>query len=218
MHAIKAGEGDVFISGGRRDGQPLRQGQQRCLPDTKNPLFADAEASGRGAGQGRLAAGHDPREAGAVPDIYIAMGQTAENVAQVKGISRAGAGRVRRPVAEPGREGHRQRLLGARDHADHAARRHASSRRRRPARRRDAREGVGAQAGLPARRHRHGRQLLPAERRRRSRHRDERHEGRRAGHHAAGPDRHHRRERAVARDHGPRPGRGLAAGARAGPA
>src|SRR6185503_15565997 len=31
---------------------------------------------------------HDPREDGTLPDIYIAMGQTAENLASVKGVSR----------------------------------------------------------------------------------------------------------------------------------
>ena len=31
---------------------------------------------------------HDPRADGAVPDIYLAMGQTAENLAQAKGITR----------------------------------------------------------------------------------------------------------------------------------
>ncbi|MGV7942577.1 thiolase family protein, partial [Mycobacterium kansasii] len=29
-----------------------------------------------------------PREAGVLPDVYIAMGQTAENVAQFKNVSR----------------------------------------------------------------------------------------------------------------------------------
>ncbi len=32
---------------------------------------------------------HDPREDGAVPDVYIAMGQTAENLARAKDVSRA---------------------------------------------------------------------------------------------------------------------------------
>ncbi|HZX02953.1 acetyl-CoA C-acyltransferase, partial [Kribbella sp.] len=32
---------------------------------------------------------HDPRADGQIPDIYIAMGQTAENVATLRGISRA---------------------------------------------------------------------------------------------------------------------------------
>ena len=30
----------------------------------------------------------DPRERGALPDVYIAMGQTAENVATSRGVSR----------------------------------------------------------------------------------------------------------------------------------
>ena len=32
---------------------------------------------------------HDPREDGLVPDVYMAMGQTAENVATWRGVSRA---------------------------------------------------------------------------------------------------------------------------------
>ncbi|MFC7647689.1 hypothetical protein ACFQX6_49735 [Streptosporangium lutulentum] len=51
--------------------------------------------------------------------------------------------------------------------------------------------------------------MLPAERRRRRGDRDERHQGRRTRHHPARPDRLHRRDRAVPRDHGPGPGRGL---------
>src|SRR5262249_56116833 len=48
---------------------------------------------GGGEGGGDLATGgvdawHDPREDGLIPDIYIAMGQTAENVAGLRGISR----------------------------------------------------------------------------------------------------------------------------------
>ena len=52
-----------------------------------------------------------------------------------RGISRAGAGRVRRAVAEPGREGHRRRVLRPGDHAGHDAGRHRGQPRRRPARR-----------------------------------------------------------------------------------
>src|SRR5690606_32761937 len=57
------------------------------IPDTRNALFAKAEARSElfaGGGQTWV----DPRESGELPDIYIAMGQTAENVAQFKGISR----------------------------------------------------------------------------------------------------------------------------------
>ena len=87
-HAIKAGEGDVFISGGVECVSRLAKGSSDGAPDTKNPVFAEAE----GRAVARAAAGadvwHDPREDGQIPDIYIAMGQTAENVAQLRGISR----------------------------------------------------------------------------------------------------------------------------------
>src|SRR5215469_14826900 len=62
FHAIKAGEGDAFISGG-------------------------VECVSRYA-KGSSDSWHDTRENGRVPDIYIAMGQTAENLAQIRGITR----------------------------------------------------------------------------------------------------------------------------------
>jgi len=87
-HAIKAGEGDIYISAGVETVSRFAKGSSDGMPDTKNPVFADAEARA-----GEMAKGgfswHDPREDGRVPDIYIAMGQTAENVAQLRGISRA---------------------------------------------------------------------------------------------------------------------------------
>ena len=89
-------------------------------------------------------------------------------------------------------------------------------RRRRAAGGRHLRGRLAAQAGLPPRRHRHRRQLLPAQRRRGRRGRDVRHQGPRTRHHAAGPDRVDRRHRAVAGDHGAGPGRGVPAGARPG--
>ncbi len=87
MHAIRAGEGEVFISAGVETVSRYLKGNSDGLPDTQNPVFADAQAR-----TGRLAAGGgtwvDPRTEGALPDIYIAMGQTAENVAQSQGVSR----------------------------------------------------------------------------------------------------------------------------------
>ena len=119
-----------------------------------------------------------------------------------------GARRVRRPQPEPRREGDRRRVLGARDHAGHHARRHRGQRRRRPAGRGDLRRDLRAQAGVPARRRGHRGQLLRAERRR-GRGRDHvRHQGRRARADPAGPDRLHRRHRPLPGDHGPGPGRG----------
>ncbi|WP_225725258.1 MULTISPECIES: acetyl-CoA C-acetyltransferase [unclassified Nocardia] len=88
FHAIKAGEGDVFISAGVETVSRYQFGSADSWPNTKNPLFADAEARTATAAQGGGPQWHDPREDGIMPDIYIAMGQTAENVAQFTGISR----------------------------------------------------------------------------------------------------------------------------------
>lgn len=88
MHAIRAGEGDVFISAGVETVSRFGNGAADSSPGTENPLFADAMKRTE-----RFAAGGqrwiDPRESGELPDVYIAMGQTAENVAQSEGISRA---------------------------------------------------------------------------------------------------------------------------------
>ncbi|MFC7447144.1 acetyl-CoA C-acetyltransferase [Rhodococcus daqingensis] len=87
LHAIKAGEGEVFISAGVETVSRFAKGNSDSLPDTENPLYADARASTEKLAQG----GHqwvDPRTEGRVPDAYIAMGQTAENVAQLTGITR----------------------------------------------------------------------------------------------------------------------------------
>jgi acetyl-CoA C-acetyltransferase len=89
MHAIKAGEGEVFISAGVETVSRHVKGSSDSLPDTTNPLFADAGARTATAAQGGAEGWHDPREDGVLPDAYIAMGQTAENVASIRGISRA---------------------------------------------------------------------------------------------------------------------------------
>jgi len=87
FHAIKAGEGDVFISAGVETVSRFTKGNSDSLPDTMNPVFADAKARTDEATQGGVD-WHDPREDGTVPDAYIAMGQTAENVAKLRGLSR----------------------------------------------------------------------------------------------------------------------------------
>jgi acetyl-CoA C-acetyltransferase len=87
FHAIKAGEGDAFISAGVETVSRFLKGSADGWPDAKNTVFADAQARSE---QGALGAEewHDPREDGLLPDVYIAMGQTAENVALFTGISR----------------------------------------------------------------------------------------------------------------------------------
>jgi acetyl-CoA C-acetyltransferase len=67
-HAIKAGEGDVFLSVGVECVSRLGNGTSDP-PDARNPRLL-------------------PGNAEEYPDIYIAMGQTAENVAEREGISR----------------------------------------------------------------------------------------------------------------------------------
>jgi acetyl-CoA C-acetyltransferase len=87
FHAIKAGEGDVFISAGVEMVSRFGKGNSDSWPDTKNEIFAEAGARSAEAANGGVD-WHDPREDGKVPDVYIAMGQTAENVAQTWGITR----------------------------------------------------------------------------------------------------------------------------------
>ena len=89
MHAIKAGEGEVFISAGVETVSRHVKGSSDSLPDTMNPLFSDAGGRTATAAKGGAEGWHDPREDGMLPDAYIAMGQTAENVASICGISRA---------------------------------------------------------------------------------------------------------------------------------
>jgi len=88
-HAIKSGEGDVFLSAGVECVSRFGKGSSDGAPDTKNPVFAEAEDRAGARAAGGADVWHNPREDGQIPDIYIAMGQTAENVAQLRGISRA---------------------------------------------------------------------------------------------------------------------------------
>jgi acetyl-CoA C-acetyltransferase len=85
FHAIKAGEGDAYISAGVECVSRFAKGSSDSLPDTRNPRFGEAQQRTERAGDGPW---HDPRSDGQLPDIYIAMGQTAENVAELRGVTR----------------------------------------------------------------------------------------------------------------------------------
>ncbi len=87
-HAIKAGEGDVFISAGVECVSRGVNGSSDSWPDTKNPAFATAQERTLETSKAEVP-WHDPRTDDRVPDVYIAMGETAENVAALRGISRA---------------------------------------------------------------------------------------------------------------------------------
>jgi len=88
FHAIKAGEGDVYISAGVECVSRLVKGSSDSWPDTHNQAFSEAGQRTQRAAAGEAGAWHDPREDGKIPDLYIAMGQTAENVAELRGVSR----------------------------------------------------------------------------------------------------------------------------------
>jgi acetyl-CoA C-acetyltransferase len=81
-HAIKAGEGDVFVAAGVETVSRYMSGMADSGP--ANPLFADAQA--RSAERTNGADSWAPAEG--LPDIYIAMGQTAENVADYCNVTR----------------------------------------------------------------------------------------------------------------------------------
>ncbi|QFZ17684.1 acetyl-CoA C-acetyltransferase [Saccharothrix syringae] len=82
FHAIKAGEGHAFISAGVECVSRYRHGDPH-----HNPLFDEARARTERTAETNET-WHDPREDGLLPDYYISMGQTAENVATLLGISR----------------------------------------------------------------------------------------------------------------------------------
>ena len=82
-HAIKAGEGDCFVAGGVETVSRYMYGAADSGPH--NEKFADAEERSKSR-TGDGSATWTPPDG--LPDIYIAMGQTAENVVQATGISR----------------------------------------------------------------------------------------------------------------------------------
>ena len=86
FHAIKAGEGHAFVSAGVETVSRFAGGF--ADGGAQNPRFAAASARSAQRATGVAHAWTDPRDAGDLPDVYIAMGQTAENVAQVIGMSR----------------------------------------------------------------------------------------------------------------------------------
>jgi acetyl-CoA C-acetyltransferase len=88
LHAIKAGEGDVFISAGVETVSRFTKGSSDSHPDTHNPVFGDAEDRTRHIAENGADDWNDPREDEHLPDTYIAMGQTAENLARLKGVTR----------------------------------------------------------------------------------------------------------------------------------
>ncbi|GAA1968998.1 acetyl-CoA C-acetyltransferase [Isoptericola halotolerans] len=90
FHAIKAGEGDVFVSAGAESVSRMVKGSSDYIEgqDLENPRFAGATERTAKRAVGGAPVWADPRGDGELPDAYIAMGQTAENLASVHGIGR----------------------------------------------------------------------------------------------------------------------------------
>jgi acetyl-CoA C-acetyltransferase len=90
FHAIRAGEGDVFVSAGVECVSRFVHGSSDSWPETRNTAFDEPMA--RTADRAEHGSGgepwHDPRQDGMLPDAYIAMGQTAENVATLRSLTR----------------------------------------------------------------------------------------------------------------------------------
>ncbi len=85
-HAIKAGEGDCFISAGVETVSRFMSGMSDGAPGTTNPKFDAARARTAERSQGGQGAWAPPE---GLPDIYIAMGETAENVAEYRQVERS---------------------------------------------------------------------------------------------------------------------------------
>jgi acetyl-CoA C-acetyltransferase len=83
-HAIRAGEGDAFIAAGVECVSRYGFGASDN-PGSDNPAFGDARARSAARAEGGYPAWSPPE---GLPDIYIAMGQTAENVRELEGVSR----------------------------------------------------------------------------------------------------------------------------------
>ncbi|HXQ44335.1 MAG TPA: acetyl-CoA C-acetyltransferase [Acidimicrobiales bacterium] len=82
-HAIRAGEGDVFVAAGVETVSRFQYGASDTGPH--NPAFAEAEERTKA----RAPQVTDPWTAlEGLPDVYIAMGQTAENVAEYEKVTR----------------------------------------------------------------------------------------------------------------------------------
>jgi acetyl-CoA C-acetyltransferase len=82
-HAIKAGEGDIFISGGVETVSRFMNGAADSGPP--NEKFKDARARSKQRAEGGQPKWTPPA---GLPDVYIAMGQTAENVVEAENVSR----------------------------------------------------------------------------------------------------------------------------------
>jgi len=83
-HAIKAGEGDIFVAAGVETVSRFMNGMADSGAG-KNPIYEKAGERTAQRQQGGQGAWSPPE---GLPDVYIAMGETAENVAEFENVSR----------------------------------------------------------------------------------------------------------------------------------
>ena len=154
-HAIKAGEGDVFVAGGVGDGQPLRQGHVR-----RSPRHAQRRLR-RGRGAHDASATKVVRATGrrlaASPTCTSRWARRPRTSPSTTETTREEMDEFAARSQNRAVEAQTQRLLRAGDHAGHVRRRHRRSPRTTARVPTPRREAGGAEAGVPARRHRHGR-------------------------------------------------------------
>jgi len=87
FHAIKAGEGTAYLSVGAETVSRYELGRADGMAGTRNRRFEAAEKRTQEIAETNQVWA-DPRESRLLPDLYIAMGQTAENVAGIRSVSR----------------------------------------------------------------------------------------------------------------------------------
>jgi acetyl-CoA C-acetyltransferase len=83
FHAIRAGEGNIFVAAGVETVSRFINGMADIGPH--NPLFAQAEERTAERAKGGVSTWEPPT---GLPDVYIAMGQAAENVRLTEHVSR----------------------------------------------------------------------------------------------------------------------------------
>ena len=190
---IVAGQGDTYVAAGVEFVSRYNGSQEAAHPEDQNEHLKGT--NGR-------------------PDAFIAMGLTAENVVERYGVTREQQDEYAQRSQERAVAAQQSGFFD-REIVPVSVNGTVVSKDDGPRALLHAREAAHARAGVQAGRHRHGGQLVPAERRRGGGDRDERHEGPRAGPDAACPDHHRRHLGQRARVHGRRADRRDREGARA---
>jgi acetyl-CoA C-acetyltransferase len=77
--AVRSGDGELFLSLGLESVSRVRQPGPDPLPEERPAAFRGLRAA---------VPWQDPRERGDLPDVFLGMGETAENVADLTGVTR----------------------------------------------------------------------------------------------------------------------------------